>query len=340
MGGQHYFRGGLYQLLRNHIYVGEIEHKGSVYPGEHEGIVDRKLWNQVQELLDNNRQGARRRSRTASGSMLTGLLYSESGVRYIPTNTQKGVRRYHYYTSQAVIKGEKKEGSIGRIPAPALEAAMAERILKFLQSPTEILDAAKRSDASAVNYDRILRNARQRALAWSQVPHSEKTDLIRAMLHRVVVRESSVELRLNLEPVVHVLLEKQPAEAIRNQHVQTLCLDVPFLHIPQGKALKLVVDNGRDEFSRSREAIAKAIARARSWYELIVAGKATGLTDLARQHGLTHRYVKNIFPLAFLSPQSIEMLLNRHDGVPRTLESVMGKLPIRWDAQRAYIADV
>ncbi len=52
-GGQHYFRGGLYQLLRNHIYVGEIEHKGSVYPGEHEGIVDRELWNQVQELLNN-----------------------------------------------------------------------------------------------------------------------------------------------------------------------------------------------------------------------------------------------------------------------------------------------
>jgi DNA invertase Pin-like site-specific DNA recombinase len=115
-GGQHYFRGGLYQLLRNHLYVGEIKHKGSIYPGEHEGIVDRELWNQVQELLNQNRNGTRDGSRAAGGSLLTGLLFSESGVRYIPTNTQKGGRRYHYYTSQDVIKGDKKEGAIGADP--------------------------------------------------------------------------------------------------------------------------------------------------------------------------------------------------------------------------------
>ncbi len=147
-GGQHYFRGGLYQLLRNHIYVGEIEHKGSVYPGEHEGIVDRELWNQVQELLDLNQNGSRDGSRTASGSMLTGLLFSESGVRYIPTNAQKGGRRYHYYTSQSVIKGDKEEGSIGRLPAPALESAVADRMQSFFQSPAEVLDALKRIRSS------------------------------------------------------------------------------------------------------------------------------------------------------------------------------------------------
>ena len=50
-------RGGLYLILRSHIYVGEIFHKGAIYPGKHEAIIDRAQWNQVQDLLRGNRQG-------------------------------------------------------------------------------------------------------------------------------------------------------------------------------------------------------------------------------------------------------------------------------------------
>jgi hypothetical protein len=87
----------------------------------------------------------------------------------------------------------------------------------------------------------------------------------------------------------------------------------------------------------SREVIAKAIARARSWYDLIVQGKVSGLPDICRQHGLTHRYVKNIFPLAFLGPKSVEFLLNGRDGQARTLDSLIGRVPMRWDEQRAFV---
>lgn len=339
-GGGYYSRGALYQLLRNHLYVGEIEHKGSIYQGQHEAILDRELWEQVQRLLDENRQGTRRRLRGSSGSILTGLLFGESGARYIPTSAHKSGRRYHYYTSQARIKGERNDRSMERLPGPALEAAVTERILKFLQSPAEVLDAVKRLEASDINCDRILKNARQRASGWPSLTQAEKADLIRALLHRVVVHESSIELQLDIDSIVRLLLEKPISEGVHNGHAQTICLDVPFRHIPQGKALKLVIGNGGSDSSASKEAIARAIARARSWYELIIAGKATGLSDLARQHGLTHRYVKNIFPLAFLSPRSIELLLSCRDSQPRTLKSVKGKVPICWGVQKSYFANL
>jgi DNA invertase Pin-like site-specific DNA recombinase len=335
--GLDYARGALYHLLRNRIYVGEIEHKGSIYPGEHEGIVDRELWNQVQELLNLNRNGTRERSRAASGSMLTGLLFSESGARYIPTNTQKGGRRYLYYTSQAVIKGEQKDDPVGRLPAPVVEAAVAERILKFLESPTEILDVVKRLDAPDVNYDRILKFARQRAVAWLRMPRSEQADLIRSMLQRAIVHESSIELQLNVESTMGALQGRQFAMGIGSQHQQTFSLRASFRHVAQGKSVKLVIGHGPSQSSASREAIAKAVARARSWYEMIVQGKVSGLPDICRQHGLTHRYVKNIFPLAFLSPELVECLLNGPGGHSRTLESLVGKVPMRWDAQRACV---
>ena len=336
-GGQHYFRGGLYQLLRNHIYVGEIEHKEAVYPGEHEAILDRELWDQVQKLMDYNRQGARNRSRTASGSMLTGRLFSESGVRYIPTNAQKGGRRYHYYTSQAVIKGDKEEGSIGRLPAPAFESAVADRMQSFFQSPAEVLEALKRTDLPDLDYQKLLKHANQRSSDWS--PHSERVDLIRAVLQRAIVHENSIELQIGLDSLVQVLSGTLPAGGSKPANVQTVSLKASFRHIRQGQSLKLVMGNDQSESVASREAIAKAIARARSWYDQLVEGRASGLVDLSRLHGLTHRYVKSIFPLAFLSPESIELLLNDRDGQPRTLESLMGKGPMRWVLQKAFLAD-
>ena len=43
-GGKPINRGALYYLLRNRIYRGQIVHKDKAYPGEHEAIIDRELW--------------------------------------------------------------------------------------------------------------------------------------------------------------------------------------------------------------------------------------------------------------------------------------------------------
>jgi len=34
----------LYRLLSNRIYIGEITHKGDSYPGQHDAIIDREIW--------------------------------------------------------------------------------------------------------------------------------------------------------------------------------------------------------------------------------------------------------------------------------------------------------
>lgn len=42
-GGQSFSRGALYTLLGNPIYVGEIRHKGTRHPGQHQPIIDRAV---------------------------------------------------------------------------------------------------------------------------------------------------------------------------------------------------------------------------------------------------------------------------------------------------------
>ena len=41
-------KGILYKMLNNPVYIGVAVHKGASYPGEHVGIIDRKIWDKVQ----------------------------------------------------------------------------------------------------------------------------------------------------------------------------------------------------------------------------------------------------------------------------------------------------
>jgi DNA invertase Pin-like site-specific DNA recombinase len=91
-GGRPFSRGAVYLMLQNRIYLGETTHKGSSYPGEHEPIVERELWDKVQEILETNRVMRKAGSGAKSPSLLSGLLYDASGERMTPSHAvKKGV---------------------------------------------------------------------------------------------------------------------------------------------------------------------------------------------------------------------------------------------------------
>jgi DNA invertase Pin-like site-specific DNA recombinase len=49
--GHQFTKATLERLLRNVLYVGQVSHQGQVYPGEHEAIVERPVWEQVQARM-------------------------------------------------------------------------------------------------------------------------------------------------------------------------------------------------------------------------------------------------------------------------------------------------
>src|ERR1039458_4853503 len=59
IGGVHLTNGPLAYMLRNRLYLGEINHRDQSYPGEHRPILDSALFDQVQARLDENRRGRR-----------------------------------------------------------------------------------------------------------------------------------------------------------------------------------------------------------------------------------------------------------------------------------------
>ncbi|NLH80187.1 MAG: recombinase family protein [Phyllobacteriaceae bacterium] len=106
-GGGTLGRGALYHLLQNRLYRGEIDHKGTIHPGEHEAIVDQDLWDRVQAVLAENLVERAVRSDAASPSLLAGLVRDQDGIPLTPMHANKTGRRYRYYVSHDLIAGRK-----------------------------------------------------------------------------------------------------------------------------------------------------------------------------------------------------------------------------------------
>src|SRR6202011_1990530 len=163
-GGNSFFRGALYVLLSNPIYIGEIRHKGVRHPGLHEPVVDRELWEKTQRLLRS--RAVRGGSRTkAVASPLMGRLVDESGQSLTPSHAVKGERRYRYYVSRSLIKGTAGSAIRGwRLPAPEIERTVAASACQILSDRTRIA-----ADAHAVGLvDTRLPSLFSAAAAWRE----------------------------------------------------------------------------------------------------------------------------------------------------------------------------
>jgi len=90
----------------NRLYNGETRHKDKWFPGEHAAIVDRKIFDQVQQLLASKTAGRKAR-RTASEALLMGKLYDDSGNLMSPSFSTKNGVRYRFYVSSALLHGRK-----------------------------------------------------------------------------------------------------------------------------------------------------------------------------------------------------------------------------------------
>jgi len=161
-GGQKLSRGALYLMLQNRIYRGEITHKGSAYPAEHQPIVDKVLWDQVQAILAENRVDRATGADAKQPSLLAGLIFDESGERLTPSHAVKKGTRYRCYVSRSLIVGTAKDKSTGRrIPAANLETLVITKLRSFLADEGAILDAIRHEHAEGNAQARLIARGRQ-----------------------------------------------------------------------------------------------------------------------------------------------------------------------------------
>ena len=89
-------RSKLYDILRDRSYIGEIRYHGQWYPGSHESLVDRSLFDRVQVLLGEKTYNSHR-SVYGSGMITCGHCGHPIVVEVKTKQTKSGLREYRYY---------------------------------------------------------------------------------------------------------------------------------------------------------------------------------------------------------------------------------------------------
>lgn len=195
-------RGYLYILLNNRTYVGEAVHKGTAYPGEHQPIIARELWDKVHAILQ---VSPRKRAANTRGqntpAPLKGLLFGPDGRAFTPAYTRRGSRLYRYYVSTGVIKRGPEACDVRRVPAAEIEAAVIDQVRTLVRTPEIIVRTWKetrRQDGSITQSEVRIALAEFDAL-WDELFPAEQARLIQLLIERVDVVPDGLTIRLRAE---------------------------------------------------------------------------------------------------------------------------------------------
>ena len=115
-------------------------------------------------MLATNRMERGTRARGRHPSLLTGMVFDETGERLTPTHAVKKGTRYRYYVSTSLVTGTKRNPSGGwRIPAGNLEGLVINRLRTFLADPGAILDTVDNESHSGSEQIQLIERGRHLA---------------------------------------------------------------------------------------------------------------------------------------------------------------------------------
>ncbi len=179
----------IHKVLRNRIYLGELSNRGNWYPGAHEPIIARELWDKVHAVLarDSHERGVDTKIRSRNDALLRGLLYAPSGERMYPTYSRKNGRKYQYYVSKSESRFGAPGKSYERLPAAEIEAAVVAQIRTVLTSPESIASVARhiQSNGAQVDEARTVMAMGRLNDVWDQLFPVERHRVANLMIERV-----------------------------------------------------------------------------------------------------------------------------------------------------------
>jgi site-specific DNA recombinase len=336
-GEKSFARGALYTLLRNPIYVGEVRHKDARYPGQHQPIVERSVWDKTQELLRLHTVRTDGKPSESMSSPLIGKLFDEQGNRLTPSHAVKGNRRYRYYVSSSLMKGAaRKSGQGWRVPALEIERNLAAAVARILDERTAIAADVDEAGVHAHDLTSILATAAE----WSTRLRSEAeaSAVLKSLVERAELHQDGIRLSLRLP----ISTSGKPAANATN-HL-SITRQIPLRVRRRGIEMRLVIGGGLGGISGSApridSTILKAAARARRWFDDLVSGRSASMVEIGQREGVGKRYVSRMIRLAFLAPTIVESIAEGRQPPELTaqfLSTGRGDLPLSWQVQEKLL---
>jgi hypothetical protein len=311
----------LFYLLSNRVYLGEAQHRGSYYRGEHEAIVDQPLWDAVQATLARMRSSERRRATCTSPSLLVGLLYDQHGRRMQPSHANKSGRRYRYYVTAADVVTS--DAPAARLPAHDIEEVVKTRLVSFLCDRTELRRLLMVE--SAAELEQLTRRCTDLAVTL-------KGAALLAMTKRIDLTGNAVLLTIDrnaLAATIRMPLRGGDAPII---------LTAPAVRVRHGKEVRMVLTEGAGHDSVRNPSLVSLLTEAAEARQLVDSSGGLSITQIADGAGRCRSYLAKLYRVAHLAPDIAELVMSGRQPQHLTTRMLLNaRLSLSWADQRLQL---
>ena len=200
-------KGFLYKLLNNRIYIGDAVHKGTAYPGEHQPIITRDLWDKVRATLQGSPRMRAGSTRASTPALLKGLLFGPTGCAMSPTHTRRGDKLYRYYISQSVVKRGADDCPVSRVPAAEIENVVVDQLRGMLRTPEVIIATwrSARPEIGDLSEDEVREVLAGLDPLWNELFPAEQARVIQLLVERVDVGVAGLKVRLRVQGLARMV---------------------------------------------------------------------------------------------------------------------------------------
>lgn len=334
-GSVRFRRGTLYHLLANRIYVGDIVHKGQVYPGEHPAIVPAELWDEVQTTLKQRASGEARRLRHQQPSLLTGRIEDGLGRPMSPSHATKPGKRYRYYVTRPdALDGEQA----WRVSAHDLEALVRSELAALLTDAGRIHDMLSTDqEPDAQTIQRALAAADMAAATLRSGAQHERATLVSALVERVSLVEQEIRIAARRAGLLE-LLGCDPTEPEADAAIMLVCEAV---RIRRGHELRLVIPGPVIDIPAARvrdEKLVALIAEAQAARELVLAAPDTSIARIAADASRCRTRLAKLVAISALAPDIVAAIVQGKQPATLTAAALLRvDLPLAWGRQRELL---
>jgi hypothetical protein len=207
-GGKPIDKGYIYRILNNRVYLGEAVHKGTAYPGEHQAIIDRVLWDRVHAVLRESPRKRAAHTRAQTPALLKGLIFGPTGRAMTPAHTRKGGKLYRYYVSTDVLKRDAEACTVRRVPAAEIESAVVDQLRGLLRAPEIIVRTWRAAKSMGEISEVDVRDALNRLdPRWDELFPAEQARIVQLLVERVDVSPDGADIRLRTEGLTKLVAD-------------------------------------------------------------------------------------------------------------------------------------
>ncbi|WP_339693423.1 recombinase family protein [uncultured Parasphingorhabdus sp.] len=332
-GGDKVFgKGALAHLLQNRIFLGEITHKGASYPGEHDAIVDPSFWNDVQALLNANRNNHKHQTRADQPSPLAGILLDGQGRAMTPSHAKRGSKRYRYYITRPAGIDGKASVDTWRVPAGEIEPVIKEIFARWLRDEAATVKEIGSAKPN-MSLQTITADCSQLAERIDKIVPAQLREVLLTIDMQIVLSDEAITITFSSRKLADYFDTngKHDANTGISCESSPVSISIPMRIARRGQELRLIFAKSENIAPvRVDSKLVGLIAKAEDAYSKLASG--TAMTRSEKPH------LVRLARLKFLAPDIVTAILEGKQPPLLTARKMLRatRIPLCWKEQRNF----